>query len=62
LKARIVNYADDFVICCRGSAEAASAAMRNIMNRIKLTVNETKTKLRHVPEESFDFLGFFRSD
>jgi group II intron reverse transcriptase/maturase len=58
LKARIVNYADDFVICCRGSAEAASAAMRNIMNRIKLTVNETKTKLRHVPEESFDFLGY----
>jgi len=59
LEARIVNYADDFVICCRGSAEAVSAAMRNIMSRIKLPVNETKRTLRHVPEESFDYLGYF---
>ena len=58
LEARIVNDADDFVICCRGSAEAASAAMRNIMSHITLTVNETKTQLRHVPAESFDFLGY----
>ena len=40
LEARIVNDADDFVICCRGSAEAASAAMRNIMSHITLTVND----------------------
>jgi hypothetical protein len=25
LKARIVNYADDFVICCRGTADDAMA-------------------------------------
>ena len=57
-QARIVNYADDFVICCRGTAEQASAAMRNMMTRLKLTVNETKTKLCRVPQESFDFLGY----
>ncbi len=58
LKARIVNYADDFVICCRGTGEAAHAAMRDMMGRLKLTVNETKTKLCRVPEETFDFLGY----
>jgi group II intron reverse transcriptase/maturase len=58
LSARIVNYADDFVICCRGTGEQAQAAMRDMMSRLKLTVNETKTKLCRVPEETFDFLGY----
>src|SRR5262249_47668452 len=40
LRARIVNYADDFVICCRGTAEKAMQAMRSMMERLKLTVNE----------------------
>jgi group II intron reverse transcriptase/maturase len=57
LQARIVNYADDFVICCRGTAEQAMSVMRDMMTRIKLTVNEKKTKLCRVPAESFDFLG-----
>ena len=58
LQARIVNYADDFVICCRRTGEKAQAAMRSMMERLKLTVNETKTKLCRVPEETFDFLGY----
>jgi RNA-directed DNA polymerase len=58
LKARIVNYADDFVICCRGTAEKAMQAMRSMMERLKLTVNETKTHICRVPDESFDFLGY----
>jgi RNA-directed DNA polymerase len=45
LDARLVNYADDFVICCRGSAEKAMAVMRNMMSKLKLTVNEKKTRL-----------------
>jgi RNA-directed DNA polymerase len=58
LKASIVNYADDFVICCRGSADEAMAAMRGMMVKLKLTVNETKTRVCRVPEETFDFLGY----
>ena len=58
LQARIVNYADDFVICCRGSAQQAALAMRSMMQRLKLTVNEQKTKLCRVPDETFDFLGY----
>ena len=58
LRAYIVNYADDLVICCRGQAEEALATMRGIMQKLKLTVNETKTRVCKLPEEKFDFLGY----
>jgi RNA-directed DNA polymerase len=58
LQARIVNYADDLVICCRGQAEEALARMRDIMTKLKLTVNETKTRVCKLPGEKFDFLGY----
>src|SRR5438045_6652904 len=34
-RARIVNYADDLVICCKGSAVQALDAMRVLMTQIK---------------------------
>ena len=58
LGAFIVNYADDLVICCRGKAEEALATMRVMMTKLKLTVNETKTRVSILPEEKFDFLGY----
>jgi len=58
LDAHIVNYADDFVICCRGDAAEALAAVRAMMAKLKLTVNETKTRLCQVPDEAFTFLGY----
>jgi len=57
-KAYIVNYADDLVICCRVGANHALAAMRLMMSKLKLTVNEKKTRVCHLPEEKFDFLGY----
>jgi RNA-directed DNA polymerase len=58
LQAYIVNYADDLVICCRGGAEQALTTMRDMMSKLKLTVNETKTRVCSLPEEKFDFLGY----
>jgi len=58
LGAYIVNYADDLVICCRGRAEEALAKMQAMMTKLKLTVNETKTRVAKLPEEKFDFLGY----
>jgi group II intron reverse transcriptase/maturase len=58
LGAYIVNYADDLVICCRGRAEEALATMRIMMTKLKLTVNEAKTRVSKLPEEKFDFLGY----
>lgn len=57
-RARIVNYADDFVILCRHSGRRALVMMRSMMERLKLTVNEAKTKVCRLPAESFDFLGY----
>jgi RNA-directed DNA polymerase len=56
--AKIVTYADDLVICCKRGADEALSAMREIMQRLGLTVNEEKTRTCRVPEESFDFLGY----
>jgi RNA-directed DNA polymerase len=59
LGTRIVTYADDLVILCRrGKAEEALARMREIMGKLKLTVNEEKTRICKVPEGQFDFLGY----
>lgn len=57
--AQIVNYADDFVICCsKGKGELAMTAMQHLMSKLGLTVNTEKTHLAHVPHEPFDFLGY----
>jgi RNA-directed DNA polymerase len=59
LGSRIVTYADDLVILCRrGKAEEALQQLRKIMSKLKLTVNEEKTRICKVPEEEFDFLGY----
>ena len=56
---RLVTYADDLVILCRrGKAEAALQRLREIMSKLKLTVNEEKTRICKVPEGEFDFLGY----
>ena len=59
LNAYIVNYADDFVICCGpGKGEAALSEMRRLMARLGLQVNERKTRLAKLPQARFDFLGY----
>jgi group II intron reverse transcriptase/maturase len=58
LGAKIVVYADDLVICCRGDAEEAMTEMRQLMTQLALTVNEAKTHIRRLPQERFEFLGY----
>jgi RNA-directed DNA polymerase len=59
LGSRIVTYADDLVILCRhGKGEEALSRLREIMGKLKLTVNEEKTRICKVPEGEFDFLGY----
>ena len=59
LGTRLVTYADDLVILCRrGSAETALHHLRAIMGKLKLAMNEEKTRICKVPEGEFDFLGY----
>ena len=59
LGAKLVTYADDLVILCgKGKAEQALQKLRDIMGKLKLTVNEEKTRICKVPQETFDFLGY----
>src|ERR1700680_1347045 len=59
LGSRIVTYADDLVILCKkGKADQALQQLRKIMSKLKLTVNEEKTRICRVPEGKFDFLGY----
>ena len=59
LGTRIVTYADDLVILCRGGkAEEALRRMRELMGKLKLTVTEEKTRICKVPEGEFTFLGY----
>ena len=56
LDAHVVNYADDFVICCRpGNAPAAMARMATLMTRLGLEVNAKKTRIARLPEEFIRF-------
>ena len=57
-QARMVNYADDFVILSRGKAKEALEWTRRVLERLKLTLNEKKTSIRNARQERFDFLGY----
>ena len=46
------------VILCAGDVEAPMAALRQVLGRLDLRLNETKTRVVDAREESFDFLGF----
>lgn len=58
LGARLVRYADDLVILCRGDVSEPMAVLKTILERLELQLNASKTKVVDAQTESFDFLGF----
>ena len=58
LGARIVRYADDIVILCREGTERPRAILTEILGRMDLLLNETKTRVVDARREMFSFLGF----
>ncbi len=57
-KARIVNYADDFVILSQRHAAEALEWTRRVVSRMGLDMNEDKTRIVNAWQEPFDFLGY----
>ena len=54
---KIVRYADDFVLMAEKIPEGCLAYMNRMFERMKVKLNEEKSKLLCAKVESFDFLG-----
>jgi RNA-directed DNA polymerase len=57
-RARLINYADDFVILSAGHAAPALAWTIKVMAGLGLSLNQAKTSIRNGRRERFDFLGY----
>lgn len=55
---RLVRYADDLVILCRGSTDAPMGVLRHVLGRLDLQLNESRTHVVDARMHVFDFLGF----
>ena len=55
---RIVRYADDFVLMGKTLPIAIIEKLKSLLQRMGLTINETKTRQIDARKESFNFLGF----
>ena len=57
---RLIRYADDFVVICntREAAEKSHRIIEHFLERLKLELHKTKTKIVDMGKEGFDFLGF----
>ena len=57
-RARLIRYADDFVVLCQGQTERVLKGIRAVLRGLELTLNEEKTRVLDAREEKFHFLGF----
>ncbi len=55
---KIVRYADDFILIGKKITQEATSKLRELLARMGLVLNETKTHLVKATEEPFSFLGF----
>jgi len=56
--ARLIRYADDLVIITRYNTEKVISQLQQLTTKLKLRLNEEKTRIVDAEEESFDFLGY----
>jgi group II intron reverse transcriptase/maturase len=56
--AKLVRYADDFVILCKNGTDFYLRELRRLLNNLELELNDTKTKIVQSTQQGIDFLGF----
>jgi len=57
-RAKLIRYADDFVILCKDHPEFYLKEAHRLLENLELELNEQKTRIVNAREEGFDFLGF----
>jgi len=57
-QARLIRYADDFVVCCRAQAAQVQAVVADQLQTLGLTLNAAKTRILDARQQAFTFLGF----
>ena len=57
-QARLIRYADDFVVCCRAQAAQVHAVVADQLQALGLTLNAAKTRILDARPQAFTFLGF----
>jgi len=58
LEARLIRYADDFVVLCKGNTGRILQGIKTVLGELRLNLHEEKTKVVDARKESFNFLGF----
>ena len=57
-QARLIRYADDFVVCCRQTGDQVQAVVAAQLQALGLALNSAKTRVLDVRQGAFTFLGF----
>jgi len=55
---RLIRYADDLVILTRYRADKTFSKLQQLTTKLKLRLNQEKTRIVDAEKESFDFLGY----
>jgi RNA-directed DNA polymerase len=56
--AKLVRYADDFVLLCQMNTEFYLGEVRRLLANLGLELSEEKTRIVNSTQQGFDFLGF----
>jgi group II intron reverse transcriptase/maturase len=57
-QARLIRYADDFVVLCRANVAQVQAVVADQLEALGLTLNAAKTRVLDARRQAFTFLGF----
>jgi RNA-directed DNA polymerase len=57
-KARLIRYADDFVVLCQDETERVLKGIKMVLRGLELRLNEDKTRVIDAKRQRFQFLGF----
>ncbi len=57
-RARLIRYADDFVVLCRHDTQRVLKGVGSVLAYLELSLNEDKTRVIDARKANFNFLGF----